>query len=211
MPVKCGPSAPKPLVSAEEEQLLREYVAYLNLEEMAAFCRAHSLPTFIQIERPTGGLKRTGDRDRKDIVLGRILALALEGKRLGPTVYGSNVVSEEPLPARLGSRVRLHYGQYDRGNRDLMSLLRELTDGAFKNGMIARLVLRDYWTAGEAPTLRAFADAWVRAKAAHTEPRPEAAYLADRHRGKAGRDWKTVRREKAALALEILAKSTSPG
>ncbi len=40
-----------------------------------------------------------------------------------------------------------------------MSLLRELTDGAFKNGMIARLVLRDYWSAGEAPTLRAFADA----------------------------------------------------
>lgn len=77
--------------------------------------------------------------------------------------------------------------------------------------MIARLVLRDFWTAGRAPSLRAFADAWVRARAAHSEPRPEAAYLADLHRGEAGRDWKTVRHRKASVALEILAKSISPG
>ena len=70
--------------------------------------------------------------------------------------------------------------------------------------MIARLVLRDFWMAGKAPTLREFAEAWVRATAAHTEPRPEGAYLADLSRGQAGKDWKKVRVKKAGKALEML-------
>lgn len=209
--MKHGRSSAKSLVSGAEKALLREYVAYLNLEEMGAFCRAHDLPIYIHVERPTGELRRTGDRDRKDVVLGRILALALEGARLGPTIYESGVVSEKPLPAKLSSRVRLHYGQYDKHNPELMSSLRGLTDGAFTNGMIARLVLRDFWTAGRAPTLRAFADAWVRARATHSEPRPEAAYLANPHRGEAGPDWKTVRHRKASVALAILERWAPQG
>ena len=75
--------------------------------------------------------------------------------------------------------------------------------------MIARLVLRDFWTAGRAPTLRQFAQEWLSASAAHTEPRPEGAYLLDRYRGTAGDDWKALRRKNASTALAILAKLTA--
>ena len=70
--------------------------------------------------------------------------------------------------------------------------------------MIARLTLRDFWTAGCAPTLAQFARGWLRATQAHTRPRPEGAYLVDLWRGEAGPNWKSVREQKAARALAVL-------
>jgi hypothetical protein len=130
---------------------------------------------YIHVERPDGTLRRTADRDRKDLVLRRILDFALWRKRSGPTVYVKSVVGE-------------------------------LTDGAFRFGMIARLVLRDFWGAGQAPTLRQFADEWLRATEAHTQPRPEGAYLVDLARGEAGAGWKRTRIRKARAALKGLAQ-----
>ena len=183
---------------------LEEAIQYLNLEEMQRFCRAHGLPRTIQVEGPDGRLRRTGDRDRKDVVLARILDFALRGKTAGPTVYARSVVSDRPLPSRLTRRVRVHYGQYEKKNEAYVAIMKKLTGGAYRNGMIARLVLRDFWTAGVAPTLAEFAEEWMRATEAHTRPRPEGAYLVDRWKGTAGPDWKERRTQRAREALQLL-------
>ncbi|MAG56571.1 MAG: hypothetical protein CMJ83_09800 [Planctomycetes bacterium] len=194
-----------PRLSTRDRARLREDVQYLNLEEMRTFCKKHDLSLFIHIERVDGRLRRTSDRDRKDVVLNRILAFALDGRRDGPTVYSRKVVGNGPLPDSLTPRVRVRYGQYEKHNPVFVQTLKDLTDGAFRTGMIARLVLRDFWTAGTAPTMRQFAAAWIEATAAHTSPRPEGAYLVDLARGTAGDDWKEVRVAKASRALEVLA------
>lgn len=183
---------------------LSELVQYLNLEEMRAFCRKHGLPLTIRIERADGTTLSTGDRDRKDIVLKRILTYVEEGRRDGPTVYPLAVVGKGRLPSPITPTTRVHHGQYEKHNPEFVELLRSLTDGRFKTGMIARLVLRDFWTVGVAPTMQAFADAWVVATDAHTQPRPEGAYLVDRWKGTAGPDWKQVRADTAARALQIM-------
>lgn len=197
-------SRPRQALSAGERKRLVDAVQYLNLAEMRDFCTAHRLPLHIHVRRPDGGLRRTSDRDRKDVVLERILRFALEGRRTGPTVYEPQVVASGPLPARLTSRTRIRYGQYEKRNPSFVALLEELTDGAFRLGMIARLVLRDAWTAGRAPTLKQFAVEWLSADAAHRSPRPEGAYLADLARGEAGPGWKARRVERAGEALEGL-------
>ena len=76
----------KPRISAREGELLAGLIQYLNLEEMRTFCRTHRLPLFIHVETPAGGLRRTGDRDRKDVVLARMLDLAQNDTRSGPTM-----------------------------------------------------------------------------------------------------------------------------
>ena len=172
---------------------------------MRVFCRANNLPIYIHVERPDGSVRRTSDRDRKDRVLERILDFALRQKRSGPTLYARNVVSDQqPLPERLTTTVRLRYGQYDKTNPNFIKEMKQLTNGAFRNGMIARIVLRDSWLAGQAPTLREFAEQWLLATAARTTPRPEGAYLVDLSRGKAGANWKEVRKRKADQALVAL-------
>ncbi len=187
---------------------LRKSIQYLNLEEMRVFCKTHELPLYIHLETPTGKLRRTSDRDRKDIVLERIFQFAVHGKRTGPTVYASKVIGDGALPSELTSRTRVKYGQYEKHNPKFVALLESLTGGEFRTGMIARLVLRDFWTAGEAPTFKQFAEAWLRATAEHKEPRPEGAYLVDLAKGEAGPGWKALRVRKAKAALAILEKLT---
>lgn len=199
----------------EQRQQLVALVQYLNLEEMRDFCRKHAIPRMIRVETPSGALRKTADRDRKDIVLRRVLAYALDGRREGPTVYAKNIVDSSPLSRPLTARTRLHYNQYEKHNPNFVRALQGMTDGGFRTGMIARLVLRDFWTAGKAPTMRQFADAWMNASAAHVRPRAEGAYLADRFDGLAGSDWKQVRKKKAAEALRqleaLVRQGTPPG
>ncbi|MEM7167051.1 MAG: hypothetical protein AAF581_16425 [Planctomycetota bacterium] len=192
------------MLGARERKQLTDDVQYLNLEEMKKFCRTHELPLQIHVERPDGRLLRTPDRDRKDVVLARILQFAIRGRRSGPTVYPMSVVAKSPLPTPLTARTRVRYGQYEKKNREFVNCLVQLTDGAFRTGMIARLVLRDFWTAGKAPTMKQLAGAWLQANRDHTSPRPEGAYLADLARGTAGSDWKGLRVRRAARALRQL-------
>lgn len=190
-------------IARTRSQLWRD-MQYLNLAEMRSFCRQHGLPLQIHVEGDGGRLRRTGDRDRKDVVLARMLAFAWHGRRTGPTVYARRVVATGPLPARFDGRTRIHYGQYEKKNAAFVAHLRQRTQGAFRLGMIARLVLRDFWTAGRAPTLRQFAAAWLAATAAHVQPRPEGAYLADLARGAAGPGWRQVRVQRARQAMTTL-------
>ena len=80
----------------------------------------------IRVENPSGELRKTADRDRKDIVLRRILAYALDGKRQGPTVYARRIVDSSPLPNPLTARTRLHYNQYEKHNH-----VRPRAEGAY--------------------------------------------------------------------------------
>ena len=191
-----------PLRPRERDRWIAD-LQYLNLAEMRAVCRAHDLPLHICLERPDGTLRQSKDRDRKDIVLARIAEYAFTGRRPPPTVYAQQVVAEIPLPEKLSSRTRIRYGQYEKHNPHFLATMERLTDGAFRTGMIARLVLRDFWTAGEAPTLRQFADEWLRATSAHQSPRPEGAYLVDLARGEGGPGWKERRVERAEEALRV--------
>jgi hypothetical protein len=106
---------------------------------------------------------------------------------------------------------RLFYGQYDERNRAVIALLQELTDGHFRNGAVARILMRDFWSNGRAPTFREFAGAWLQASKEHTEPNPEWAFLSDRAHKRAPADWKKLRAQKAAKVIKTLCRITEEG
>ncbi len=90
----------------------------------------------------------------------------------------------------------------------MINLFKKLTDGDFKNGAIARILAREFWTSGKAPTFAEFAKALVIANkkglGVGEGKQPEAAWLTDRARNKAGTDWKATRKRKAKEVLEVL-------
>lgn len=183
---------------------------YCNLQELRAFCREHAVPFAIYIELPSGERRRSKDIDRKSVVVARIRTYLTTGKIPPATCFAADVVASKPLPTRLRANDRLFYGWYDKHHPALVALLRRLTGGRFKNGAIARILMREFWSAGKAPTFSEFAEAWEEAatkglsiaEGAH----PEAAYLTDRARGEAGADWKQKRTRIATRVLELLAK-----
>jgi len=139
-------------------------------------------------------------------MLGRVRHFLTTGAVPPETCFPAAVVCFDPSRQPLAADDQLHYGQYDKGNRALMSILRDLTDGKFRNGAIARILAREFWSRGEAPTLEAFAAAWVRAAREHTRPNPEWAFLSDRANQSANKNWKKLRNQKAKKVLEILDK-----
>ncbi|MEM7308764.1 MAG: hypothetical protein AAF682_18930 [Planctomycetota bacterium] len=191
------------------QQELLDDLNYLNLGEMRAFCREHGIPTAIYIETESGERRRTKDTDRKSVVLGRVRSYLKTGRVPAATVFGAAVVELNGLPAKPRPTDRLYYGCYDKKNPEMLALLRRLTDGAFRNGAVARILAREFWTAGVAPTFAEFARAWTAASAkglgiAEGE-HPEAAFLTDRAKGEAGDDWKRKRARIAARAQKVLA------
>ena len=191
------------LPTAERQELLRD-LNYLNTAEIKNFCKRLSIPYRIAVETRGGARRKTNEDDRKGVILARIRHFLKTGEAPGETCFRHAVVCFDPLPQKLTSDDKLFYGQYDKANRAMIALLKDLTGGKFRNGAVARILARDFWTRGKAPTFREYARAWLRASKHHTQPNPEWAFLSDRHHKKAQGDWKKLRANKASRLISTL-------
>jgi hypothetical protein len=194
------------LTKGEQARLLEE-LNYLNLEEIRGFCSDRGIPYKILAQHPKGRVKTTKDTDRKPIVLARVRRYLTTGEVGQPTCIPVEIVSEDDPPARPGPRERLYYRWYAKEHMGIIQSLRELTEGRFQDGAVARVLAMEFWTRGEAPTLEEFARAWTKARAReHRLITAEYAYLTDLKSKRAGSDWKRLRKAKAKSALQTLAK-----
>jgi hypothetical protein len=202
------PASPISKLPADERQKLLDDLNYLNIAEIKSFCHEQSIPYMIAIKTADGGERTTREADRKGVVLNRIRHFLQTGEILTETYFDSSVVCLDALPKTITPNHRLFYGQYDKKNHAMISLLKDLTNGQFRDGAIARMVAREFWTAAKAPTFSEFASAWMRSAREHRRPNPEWAFLTDRARGTAGAGWKKLRAEKAAWVLTKLEEIT---
>jgi hypothetical protein len=192
----------------EKRHGLLDDLNYLNTAEIKRFCKRHSIPYTIAIETQDGSRKRTKEDDRKGIILNRIRHFLQSGVILEETLFPAAVVCFDAPPQDLTAGDRLFYGQYDKSSRSMIALLKRLTGGRFGNGAIARILAREFWSSGKAPTYREFASAWLRAVSEHTKPNPEWAFLSDRASKGAVKDWKKLRLAKASRVMKVLDQIT---
>ena len=191
------------LTRPEQNELLDD-LNYLNTAEIKAFCKKHGIPYEILVATADGARKKTGELDRKGVMLERVRHFLTTGTVLPQTCFPASVVGFDAHHEHPAAGDRLRYGQYEKTNRAMMAILKDLTDDRFKDGALARILLREFWGLGKAPTLEAFATAWLRATREHTRPNPEWAFLSDRANKRADADWKQLRARKAKKVLKIL-------
>src|SRR5271165_6969596 len=187
-----------------EQQELLDDLNYLNLSEIKSFCKRHSIPYRIAIETKDGDRRMTRDDDRKGVILNRIRHFLQTGVILAETRFQAPVVCFDQLSDNITADDKLLYGQYDKTNRAMIALLKDLTGGQFENGAIARILAREFWSTGKAPTFREYASAWIHASREHLRPNPEWAFLSDRASKVGVADWKKLRRHKASKVLKVL-------
>jgi hypothetical protein len=190
----------------KERRALLHDLNYLNTGEIKGFCKRHAIPFRIAVETTDGRRRKTKDEDRKGVMLRRVRHFLQTGAVLQGTCFPSTVVSFEVVPEKLAASDRLFYGQYGKSNCIVMALLRELTGGEFEDGAIARILAREFWSRGEAPTFQEYASAWLRAQEEHEKPNPEWAYLSDRAEKRSSAEWKNVRIRKAKKVMKVLNK-----
>jgi hypothetical protein len=196
-------------LSKPDQLTLLDDLNYLNMHEIMAFCKKHSIPYSIWIETLDGNRRKTKDDDRKGVILERIRHYLRTGKVLDVTCFPANVVCFDELPEGLKPTDRLFYGQYDKSSIAMVSLLKKLTGGRFKSGAAARILAREFWTKGIAPTFQEFAASWLAAAQNHAQPNPEWAFLSDRNKRKDTSNWQQLRASTAKRVLRIL--SAIPG
>src|ERR1700691_2653345 len=177
---ECMASGCMSKVPKGERQELLDDLNYLNISEIRSFCTRHSIPYRIAIETKDGCRRATKDDDRKGVILNRIRHFLQTGVILDETCFPAAVVCFDQLSDPINADDRLFYGQYDKTNRTMITLLKSLTDGQFENGAIARMLAREFWSRGKAPTFREYASAWIDASREHLRPNPEWAFLSDR-------------------------------
>ncbi|MGC2400922.1 MAG: hypothetical protein WA510_14110 [Acidobacteriaceae bacterium] len=203
-------SHPAKLPRKEQQQLLND-LNYLNMAEIKSFCKRYAIPFRIAVETENGSRILTKEDDRKGIILDRIRHFLRTGSVPEATCFPAAVVCFGPLPENLREGDRLFYGQYDKTNQSMRDLLQGLTDGKFRHGAIARILAREFWSGGEAPTFAKYAAAWLEASRQHTKPNPEWAFLSDRASAGNIKNWKKLRAEKAAHVLATMHRLLSSG
>ena len=143
-----------------------EDMNYMNLAEVRSLSEDLGIPYKILYKKGER-LYKTSTFDRKDILLDRIRAYAITGKLPRPTVLAEKVVDLGPIPARPKETDLIKFGQFKHGHKGIEDLLAKLSGGKFKDGAIARDVLRDFWTNGKAPIYKQFLQAWYKAVENH--------------------------------------------
>ena len=108
------------LTEAQQNELLDE-LNYLNMAEIKSFCRARAIPFTIRVESADG--KKRNEIDRKGVILSRIRHFLNTGEVLPPTCFAAKVVCFDRLTKQPSPDDRLCYGQYDKNNRAVSSLL----------------------------------------------------------------------------------------
>ena len=197
------PSSPISRLSPQRRRKLLADLNYLTMAEIKSFCKRHSIPYAISIGT-RGGRRKTNETDRKGVILQRIRRFLKTGAVPRGTCFSSRVVCFDSPPETITANDRVYYGQYHKKNSARLAQLKNLTSGKFRDGAIARILAREFWSKGEAPTFREFATAWLKAAQNHKRPNPEWAFLSDRARGAASRDWKRLRASKAAAVIRFL-------
>ncbi len=198
------PSLISHLSSAKQEELFRD-LYYLKMAEFKAFCDKHSIPYTILIETEDGKIKKSRDKDRQKIIIDRIIHYLETGNIKPATLFRKEVVHLAGLSDEITAKDRLYYGCYEKKNPKMMKLLKDLTNGEFKNGAIARILCREFWAKGEAPTFEEYAKAWLKARDEYSlKQHPEAAYLTNLSKGAADSNWKELRLQKAEKILSLL-------
>ena len=193
-------------MSQKEQRELLSDLNYLNTREIKKFCERHGIPYRIAVETKDGGWRKTKEDDRKGVILCRVRHFLRRGSVLKETRFRSAVVSLEAIPEELAASDRLFYGRYEKSNRVVMGLLKELTGGEFEDGAIARILARQFWSSGKAPTFQEYAAAWLVARKEHAKPNEEWAYLSDRAGKKDVAEWKKMRERKAKEVTRVLGK-----
>lgn len=196
-------------LSSEARETLFADLNYLNIGDFRAFCDKHGIPYVICVET-AAGVRKTRDTDRKSIVLDRIRKYLRTGRVPAATVFPQHVVAPGKPPTKFEPADHLYYGWYDKHSPALLDALRQLTAGKYRNGAVARILMREFWTAGQAPTLREFSKRWSEEHARGLGEHPEAAWLTDRARQTAGTDWKQKRIRIARRVLRHLSQIAPP-
>ncbi|KHD88625.1 MAG: hypothetical protein OM95_07370 [Bdellovibrio sp. ArHS] len=190
------------LTQAQQKELMND-LNYLNMQEIKTFCRHHGLPLHIHAEYKKNVLQKTKELDRKGVVLDRVRQYLKTGKVPPPSVIPNKMIAQN-LPKEIRPETHFLFGLYKNRDANSLKVLKQVTKGQFQFGALAQELSRELWVQGKKITFSAFGKLWLKENMNPSREHPEWAFLTDLSTGSVGRDWKSLRQQKAKKVMAEL-------
>lgn len=185
-------------------EFIEDNIYYLNISELKRLTEKLNIPINIYIEKTKDLYTKTNQIDLKSDIIKKILKY-LSGKRdLKPTIYKYKVINFDPV-YDLTKNSFVYYGQYNSTNKEILKLMKQLTNDHYKFGADSNYLIRKIWSKGKLITYEEFAELWLKDQK-RNRSHPEWRYLDDLKNGDIDmQQWKQQRKK---IALQILKKLT---
>jgi len=175
-------------------------IYYLNISELKKISNLLQSDFYYWVETRNAHLVR-GRPDKKINIINNIIRV-LTGKKSVPTIIPVKVVRFGKL-IRPTKQMPVYYGQYINGNKQIFDLMKKLTGGKFKFGVVAQDILLSYWKRGRTITFGQLAKLYV---GYGQRSHPEWKYIEYVRSVGSRAGWKGVRKERAGVVMGLIMK-----
>ena len=151
-------------------KLIIKNLIYLNIDELKIICGKLNISYNIYIEKNDKIIK-TNEIDHKIIIINNIKkslkntkTIHIDNQLLSSptykTLYKKNIINFDKLD-NINENTYIYYGQYYTTNKDILKLMKELTNDKFKFGAISQKIIRTIWKKNKLITYKEFANLWI--------------------------------------------------
>lgn len=136
-------------------------IYYLNTKETEEICKKINISIYIHIyDKTTKKYIKTDNKVKKTFLIKKILKFLRDYKL--PTIFIiSPIITKFEDIRDPNENDYIYYGQYSNENKQIISLIKKLTDNKFHIGIIADNILLKYWLKGIMITYKEFAKKWL--------------------------------------------------
>lgn len=169
-----------------------DYFYYLNIAELRRVCAYLKIDILIYL-KINQQLKKSSIRwYKKDMIDG--IRKKINGKYVGKIIYPSQVINYSTKKL-YRTNDPIYYGQYKNGNKNILTLMKKLTDSRFSYGSVSIDLLHNAWKKGKILTYGQLAALWIK-KTSNRTIKKEWKYLTDLHNKTINKhQWKKYRKD----------------
>jgi hypothetical protein len=138
----------------------KQLLLVLNINELKQICNKFNISYNIYIEKNNKIIK-TNEIDHKIIIINNILRFLKNNKIPNITLYKKEIINYEKIN-NINKNDYIYYGQYKTTNKDILKLMKILTNNKFKFGAISQKIIRLIWKKNKLITYEQFANKWLK-------------------------------------------------
>jgi hypothetical protein len=162
-------------------------LVFLNMKELKTICDKFNIFYNIFIEH-NNNVKKTNEVDHKETIINNITFYLKKNKIPKKTLYKRKIINYEKIN-NIKKDDKIYYGQYKTTNKNILKLLKELTDNKFKFGAISQKIIRKLWKNNELITYEDFANLWEKEYNKGDINYPELAYIQFMKKHGSTKEW----------------------
>lgn len=187
------------------KQIFNDDIYFLNIGELSGLLKKHNLETNYYLERDDKMIK--GGSLSKRYLINDLKSVVVKKRIPSPIVVSKKLISGKPIPYTIHSSDKVYYDHFKHNNKQILKLMKELTNDEYRAGAISASILRESWFNNKLLSYKQFAKLWLEgSKDIKSVIYPECALIKFCLNGGTLKEWNKLRPKKAKKVIAHLDK-----